>query len=250
MGSPSKRRLATALAGALFALATPSAARPDEPASPAPPAAPADTTIAIEDKPSPPPAARPTPRPLRPAPLPAPKEPPPARARTVPYSLGILGLGVSSLVTGGVLMGVAPTNDERCGVAGCYGVLDPKLEFAGRLLLAGGIGMSLAAGTAVAVGLVGDKNPVPRRSDHFTEMGIFALALGAGLGGVSLAAAMSRDDKLDGLPSAFIPRALAFALVTGGAGLGFLLFGARDAPGAAAASLRVGPTSAHFTVRY
>ncbi|MDC0741343.1 hypothetical protein [Polyangium mundeleinium] len=250
MRRPWNRLLSTALAGALVALTTPAAARPEDPAPSAPLPVPAreDTTIIIEDKPSAPPRAalRPTPT----APAPAPKEPPPARAPTVPYSLGLLGLGAAFVVTGGVLMGVAATHVERCGVAGCYDVLDPKLAFIGQLVLAGGIGMSLTAGTAAAVGLVADRRPGPRRSDHFTEMGIFAVALGAGLAGVSLASAMAHDEHLDGLPAPFVPRALAFALASTAAGLGFWIYGGRDAPSSTAASLRVGPTSAHFTVHY
>ncbi|WP_170229885.1 hypothetical protein [Polyangium fumosum] len=244
------RLLSTALAGALLVLTTPAAARPDEPAPPAPSSTPAreDTTISIEDKPSAPP--RPALRPTPPTPAPAPKELPPARTPTVPYSLGLLGLGAALVVTGGVLMGVADTHVERCGVAGCYGVLDPKLEFVGQLVLAGGIGMSLAAGTAAAVGLASDRKPVPRRSDHFTELGIFATALGAGLAGVSLAAATAHNENVDGLAAPFIPRALAFALASTAAGLGFWIYGGRDASSPTAASLRVGPTSAQFTVRY
>ncbi|HVK67119.1 MAG TPA: hypothetical protein VM694_21685 [Polyangium sp.] len=217
------RLLSTALAGALVALTTPAAARPDEPA--------------------PPPAAlRPTPPPPAPA--------PPARAPTMPYSLGLLGLGAAFVATGGVLMGVAATHVERCGVAGCYRVLDPKLDFVGRLVLAGGIGMSLTAGTALALGLASDRKSVPRRSDHFTEMGIFVMALGTGLAGVGLAAATAHNENLDGLATPFLPEAFVFALASTAAGLGFWIYGGRDAPSSTAASLRVGPTSAHFTVHY
>lgn len=251
MRSFSKRHLSAALAGALFALATPAAARPDEPAPPAPSPAPEDTTVAIEDKPpAPAPAARPAMRPTPPAPAAAPKEPPPSRASTVPYSLAVFGLGAAFIVAGGVVMGVADTNDERCGVAGCYGVLDPKLDFAGTLLLAGGIGMGIGSGVAVLVGLGTDGKPGPRRSDQLTEMGIFATALGAGLGCVSLAAAMANEYKLEGLPDPFASRALALALASTAAGMGFWIYGARSAPSSSAASLRVGPTSAELTVRY
>ncbi|MDI1483683.1 hypothetical protein [Polyangium sp. y55x31] len=266
MRSFSKRHLSAALAGALFALATPATARPDEPApatarpdepapaaarpdEPAPSPAPEDTAIAIEEKPpAPAPATRPATRPAPPAPKDPP--PPPARSSTVPYSLAVFGLGAAFIVAGGVMMGVAETSDERCGVAGCYGVLDPQLDFAGRLLLAGGIGMGIGSGVAVLVGLGTDGRPGPRRSDQLTEMGIFATALGAGLGGVSLASAMADEYKLEGLPDPFASRALALALVSTAAGMGFWIYGARSAPTSTAASLRVGPTSAQFTVRY
>ncbi|MDI3291307.1 hypothetical protein [Polyangium sp. 15x6] len=252
MRSPSKRLLSAALACTLFAVATPASARPDEPEPPAP--APVDTAIGIEDKPpAPEPVARPDTRPTPPAPAPAPpapKEPPQLRAPTVPYSLGVLGLGAAFIVAGGVMMGVAETANERCGVAGCYGILDPNLDFAGKLFLANGIGIGIASVTATLIGLGTDGTPAPRKSDAFTERGIFATALGAGLACTGLAAAAGDDFQLEGLPSAMSTGAVLGALAVTGLGLGFWIYGARSAPTRPATSLRVGPTSAQFTVHY
>ena len=256
------RLFCAALAGAAFVLSTPAEARPDEPALPPPPPSPSGVTIDIKDKPpveapaaSPPPSApsvRPAP-PVRPTPTPAPapaKEPPPVRARTSTYALGILGFGSAFIVAGGILVGIAAENDERCGVAGCYGVLDPQLEYTGKLLLGGGIGMSLLGGTAALVGLGTDGRRTPRRSDAFTEMGIFATALGAGLVGTSFASLSHSDALLEGMPGAIGGRAVLGALVTLGVGMGFWIYGARAAPSTTTTSLRVGPTSAEFAVRY
>ncbi|MDC3956766.1 hypothetical protein [Polyangium jinanense] len=208
----------------------------------------AEADPAPVDAESTPPALAPAP-PAQKVP-PAPKDPPSFRAPTVPYSLGVLGLGAAFIVAGGVMMGVAETADERCGVAGCYGVLDPNLDFAGRLFLANGIGIGIASVTATLVGLGTDGTPTPRKSDAFTERGIFATALGVGLACTGLAAARGDDFQLEGLPSAVATGAYLGALAVTGLGLGFWIYGARNAQAPAAASLRVGPTSAQFTVRY
>jgi hypothetical protein len=221
------RLLCVALAGASFVAATPAEARADEPAS-----------IDIKDKP-----------PARLSAPPIKVDPPPARAATWPYSLGILGLGSALVITGGVIAGIASTIHERCGVAGCYDVADRELEFTGKLVLAGGIGMGLVGVTATLVGLATDGKPVPRRSDAFTERGIFVTALGAGLACVALADSITNDLRRQGADD-FARNAALGALVTTGLGLGFWIYGGRSAPDPRAASLRVGPTSAHFTVHF
>ncbi len=223
MRGGSKRFLGAALAGGLLLGAPLAEARADE------------TT----------PAA-----PIRPAPR-VPVDLPSPRAPLLPYGLGVLGLGSAFVLAGGILLGVAPTHDERCGVAGCYGVLDPKLELAGQLMLVGGIGIGLVGGVVALRGVSVDKSPgPPRRSDHFMEVGILATALGVGLAGVAFTALQHGDDRREGLPGAITSLSIPLALVGISAGMGFWIFGGRDAPKASSASLRVGPTSAHLTFRF
>ena len=81
------------------------------------------------------------------------------------------------------------------------------------------------------------------------EVGVFEMT-GAGLASVSVASSMSAAHRLDDLPTPFNSRALLGSLLTTGVGLGFWIYGGRDAPRSSAASLRVGPTSADFTVRF
>jgi len=180
------------------------------------------------------------------APLTAPKS-------MVPTSGTLLGLGVATMIGGGIMMAVAPTNEELCGVAGCYETPDNELRTQGYLTLATGAGFSIVSGLALLHSALSDREPHrPRYSDDMTSFGIGLTALGSGLAALSVTAAAADNSRYGffDTPSDLLVISALSAWVVLPVGITLWCYGAHEPKPENRLSLRVGPTSAHFSLRF
>jgi len=204
--------------------------------------------------------------PIAPLLLPVPDAPPETpelpvapRIGVAPFGFALFGVGAALSLAGGVMLAIAPTNIERCGVAGCYGTLDRKLDFIGSLTLAGGVGIGAVGGVVALKGLASDGTPGPeRRSERAMEAGIVVTALGSGFMGVAVTSNLKRDSFSEILGT-WRGSTLSSVVLGGGSllvgltciagGMGLWLYGAPDAK-RSSPSIRVGPMSAELSLNF